>query len=141
MKVILCFILLCSALLVRGQEIDTLVAKQFLKSNLPALVSLNKEKILAQTHYPLVVGDKKLTKEQFKLILDKVFNADLRKELGTKGIHDIDAWEMLNDTSPTYMLVCYEGLEEQYEAVVFCFLQYNGQWQLNKIDYHKRGEE
>lgn len=124
-----------------SQELDTTLAKQFIQQTLPAFVSLNKEKILVQTHYPIPVGDKKLTKEQFKLVLDKTFSPELRQELAKKGIKDIDAWEMLNDTTPTYMLVCYDGLDPQYEAVVLCFFQYNGKWLLNKIDYHKAGEE
>jgi hypothetical protein len=116
---------------------DTLEAKKFWADNIANIVSFNKDKILTQIHFPLKVGDKKFTKEQFKPVMDKYLNQDLRNELKTKDIRAIDAWKMVDDEGQTYMLVCYKGIEPQYSAAVLCFLQYNGKWLLNQIDYHK----
>lgn len=119
---------------------DTLEARKFWEDNIANIVSFNKEKILAQIHFPLAVGNKKFTKEQFKPVMDKYLNQELRTELSKKDIRSIDAWQMLGDETQTYMLVCYKGIEPQYEAAVLCFLQYNGKWMLNHIDYHQKEE-
>lgn len=116
---------------------DTLEAKNFWADNIANIVSFNKEKILTQIHFPLKVGDKKFTKEQFKVVMDKYLGPDLRNELKAKDIRSIDAWQMMDDETQTYMIVCYKGIEAQYSAVVLCFLQYNGKWMLNQMDYHK----
>jgi len=117
---------------------DTVEARKFWNDNIANIVSMNKEKILTQIHFPLEVGSKKFTKEQFKPVMDKYLNAEIRAELSKKDIKSIDAWKMMGDETQTYMLVCYKGLEPQYEAAVLCFLQYNGKWMLNHIDYHKK---
>jgi hypothetical protein len=120
---------------------DKLEAKNFWADNITNIVEYKKELILTQIHFPLKVGDKKLTKEQFKLVMDKHLSPELRAELGEKDIESIDAWTMGEDLTQTYMIVCRKGLEVQYEAAVLCFLQYNGKWMLNQIDYHKKESE
>lgn len=119
---------------------DTLEAHHFWNDNIANIVSFNKEKILSQIHFPLEAGNKKFTKEQFRLVMDHYLNQELRAELSKKDIRSIDAWKMMGDETQTYMITCYKGLEPQYEAVVLCFLQYNGKWMLNHMDYHKREE-
>lgn len=124
-----------------SQLTDTLEAKNFWADNIKNIVEYKKEAILAQIHFPLKVGDKKLTKEQFRLVMDKHFSPELRTELNKKNIRSIDAWKMSDDLTQTYMIVCYKGLDPQYEAAVLCFLQYNGKWMLNQIDYHQKENE
>ncbi len=116
---------------------DTLVAKKFWADNIHNMVTLNKSQILLQTHFPIEVADKKLTKEQFKLSLDKYFNQELRDELSKKTIDDIDAWTMYEGSTQTYMIVCYNGMIEGYDALVLNFLQYNGKWMLDGLSYQK----
>ncbi len=120
---------------------DTVEAQNFWNNNIANIVSFNKEKILTQIHFPLEAGTRKFTKDQFRMVMDKYLNTELRAELGKKDIRSIDAWKMMGDETQTYMIVCYEGLEAQYEAAVLCFLQYNGEWLLNQIDYHSKKEE
>ncbi|WP_430405305.1 hypothetical protein [Fluviicola sp.] len=124
-----------------SQLTDKVEAKNFWTDNIRNIVEYNKEAVLAQIHFPLKVGDKKLTKDQFKVVMDKHFNPELRRELSTKDIESIDAWKMGDDLTQTYMIVCRKGLDAQYEAAVLCFLQYNGKWMLNQIDYHKKENE
>ncbi|WP_341903764.1 hypothetical protein [Fluviicola taffensis] len=124
-----------------SQLTDKVEAKNFWTDNIRNIVEYNKEDVLAQIHFPLKVGDKKLTKDQFRVVMDKHFNPELRRELSTKDIESIDAWKMGDDLTQTYMIVCRKGLDAQYEAAVLCFLQYNGKWMLNQIDYHKKENE
>jgi len=124
-----------------AQLTDKQEAQNFWADNIQNIVEYKKEAILAQIHFPLKVGDKKLTKEQFKLVMDKHFSPELRTELGKKDIESIDAWKMGDDLTQTYMIVCRKGLDPQYEAAVLCFLQYNGKWMLNQIDYRKKENE
>lgn len=140
MKSLLLLFFLSAATIGFSQLKDTVEARNFWNDNMANIISYNKEKILAQIHFPLEVGSKKFTKEQFKPVMDKYLNAELRAELGKKDIQSIDAWKMLGDETQTYMIVCYKGLEAEYEAAVLCFLQYNGKWMLNHIDYHKKEE-
>lgn len=141
MKGLLLLFFLSAATSGFSQLEDTLEAKKFWADNIKNIVEYKKELILTQIQFPLKVGDKKLTKEQFKLVMDKHFSPELRKELGGKDIKSIDAWKMSDDSTQTYMIVCYKGLDPQYEAAVLCFLQYNGKWMLNQIDYHKKENE
>lgn len=138
MKRVLLLLFMSCSLSSFSQLKDTIEAQDFWADNIANIVSFNKEKILTQIHFPLEVGGKKFTKEQFKPVMEKHLNAEIRAELGKQDVTDIDAWKMYGDETQTYMLVCYKGLEPQYEAAVFCFLQYNGKWMLNRIDYHKR---
>lgn len=116
---------------------DTLEARKFWEDNIANIVSFNQEKIVAQIHFPLEVGSKKITREQFRPVINKYLNQELRTELSKKDIKSIDAWQMSDDETQTYMIVCYKGLEPQFEAVVLCFLQYNGKWMLNRLDYQE----
>ena len=141
MKRLLILFFVCCSISSFSQLKDTLEAKNFWNDNIANIVSFNKEKILSQIHFPLEVGNKKYTRDQFRLEMDKYLNAELRAELSKKDIQSIDAWKMMGDETQTYMIVCYKGLETQYEAAVLCFLQYNGKWLLNHIDYHYKKEE
>jgi len=116
---------------------DTLEAKRFWADNIQNIIELNKQKILAQTNFPLIINDERIDKEQFESELDKHFTARIRYELQSLPFPTrLKAWYIGDDATPTYMVPCLEILDkEHYLAVVFVFYQYNGKWKLKEIDY------
>ncbi|MDH4474137.1 MAG: hypothetical protein QE487_16130 [Fluviicola sp.] len=122
-----------------AQVSDTTVARAFWNDNIQTIVKANVTKVLTQTHYPLEVktGQKreKLTKEQFKTRYKSIFTSTIVAELASEDIDAIDAFTMGDDETETYMLACMLS-EESDAAIVLCFKQFNGKWQLYLVDYH-----
>jgi hypothetical protein len=114
---------------------DTIEAKKFWNDNIQAIVNLDRAKIIFQTNFPLEIriGDELWSKDDFNANLEKVFTKEVREELKSGSIDNIDAWIMLEDESDTYMVVCYSEFEE-YSVLVLMFKQYDGNWKLYGID-------
>lgn len=122
-----------------AQVSDTTVARAFWNDNIQAILKADVAKVLSQTHYPLEVNNgqkrEKLTKEQFKARYKSIFTSTIVAELASEDIDAIDAFTMGDDDTETYMLACMLS-EENDSAVVLCFKQFNGKWQLYLVDYH-----
>lgn len=117
-----------------SQYLDTVIAKKFWSDNIQNIVHFDKQKILAQTHFPIKVGEKILTAKQFELSINQLFQPELRDELSHMDINEIDAWVMYEDPTPTYMIVCNKGVGD-HESVLFSFFQYDGNWMLQGMTY------
>jgi len=117
---------------------DTLEAKKFWADNIQAIINLDKTKIISQTNFPLEINiDEELwSKDDFTARLDNLYTAEFRDELKSGSIDNIDAWTMFEDESDTYMLVSFSKFEE-YDALVFMFKQFDGNWKLYGIDMQK----
>ena len=137
MKIVLLFLFFGWSFSGFSQLTDTLEAEKFWSDNIQNIVSFNKEKILAQTHFPIKVGEKFMTRKQFEPIIEQLFSQELRNELAEQTIENIDAWVMFDDTTPTYMIVCFEGIGN-HESVQFNFFQYEEKWMLNGVTYFER---
>lgn len=139
MKTLLTVLLLAVSGIASAQLKDTLEAERFWADNIQNIVQGKKELVLQQVHFPIRVAGKDLTKAQFQKMYDQLFPEALKADLGEMDVLDIDAWVMLYDTTPTYMIVSYEGYDpDVYEALVLCFLQYDGKWMLNRMDYQPK---
>lgn len=120
----------------RDQLKDTLEAKRFWANNIHNIIEGNKNKILDQTNFPLIIQDERVEKEQFEAELEKHFTAKIRSELKAASFTRLKAWYIGDDVTPTYMVPCLElSDQELYLAVVFIFFQYKGEWKLKEIVY------
>lgn len=115
---------------------DTLELRRFWADNIQHIIALNKEKILEQTKFPLSIQSKWIEKEQFEQELENHFTKEIRAELKAVAFKRVRTWYIGDDTTPTYMVACWETKDKEHSVfVVFSFFQYNGQWKLMSIDY------
>lgn len=86
-------------------------AQSFWDSNIGAITTLDIEKIVTQTDFPLeiVKNDKRtsLTPSEFRTRIKEFFNENVISQLKTQSINNIDAWVMSEDEGQTYMIVCF----------------------------------
>ncbi len=123
-----------------AQLSDLKEAQSFWDNNIVAITTLDIEKIVAQTNFPLEIdkNEKKtsLTSSEFRTRIKEFFNESVISQLKTQSINNIDAWVMSEDVGQTYMIVCF--LEDpSFDAVVFSFKQFDGSWKLYAINYQK----
>lgn len=119
----------------KDQLRDTLEAKKFWADNIQNIIEFDQEKILDQTHFPLIINDERFTEEQFKPELTKHFNPKVRSELKRVSFSRLKAWYIGDDVTPTYMIICFDGIEKQFFSVGFIFFQFDGEWKLKEITY------
>jgi len=121
-----------------SQISDVAEAQNFWDNNIQAIIRLDADKIISQTKFPLnmLASGDELTAEEFKGKLNQVFTDAVRIDLRGGSISNIDAWVMSEDDSETYMVACTNPSDD-YDAVVFLFKEFDGNWLLYGIDYQK----
>lgn len=99
------------SLAVHAQLTDRKEAQNFWDNNIGAITTLDIEKIIAHTNFPLeiVKNDKRtsLTPSEFKIRIKEFFDENVISQLKTQSINNIDAWVMSEDEGQTYMIVCF----------------------------------
>lgn len=117
-----------------AQPADKELAKQFWNDNIAAIAHGNKNRVIAQVHYPLIVNKSKKeewSKEKFIKRYETLFTESVTTELRNGSIKDI--WQMNTDKPSIYMISCSESAESM-TTFVFYFKQFNGKWLLYQVD-------
>lgn len=116
---------------------DTVEARRFWNDNIRNIIELDREKILEQTNFPLIIQDNRIEKEQFKLELERYFTEKIRSELKKASLRRLTSWYLLDDSTPTYILPCCEIDDKRtYSMMTLMFFQYGGQWKLKEIVFN-----
>lgn len=117
-----------------AQPADKELAKQFWNDNIAAIAHGNKNRVIAQVHYPLIVNKTKReewSKEKFIKRYETIFTESVTSELRNGSIKDI--WQMNSDKPSIYMISCAESAESM-TTFIFYFKQFNGKWMLYQVD-------
>ena len=136
MKNVMCTLFLFFSVLSNAQIQNQDEADKFWGDNILAIVQLNKEKIIAQTNFPLDIniGEEYWNQEKFSGLVDVLFSQDVRTDLRTGSSASIDAWTLGDDEGETYMVVCNVAYKE-FIVEVLMFKQFEGVWKLYGIDF------
>lgn len=117
-----------------AQPTDKEAAKQFWNDNIAAIAHGNKNRVIAQVHYPLIVHKTKTeewSKEKFIKRYETLFTESVTTELRNGSYKDI--WQMNSDKPSIYMVSCSESAESM-TTFIFYFKQFNGKWMLYQVD-------
>lgn len=131
---LLLFVFLTGAFRLMAQPTDKEAAKQFWNDNIAAIAHGNKNRVIAQVHYPLIVHKTKTeewSKEKFIKRYETLFTESVTTELRNGSYKDI--WQMNSDKPSIYMVSCSESAESM-TTFIFYFKQFNGKWMLYQVD-------
>lgn len=133
-RCLLLLFLVGSVFRLAAQPADKEMAKQFWNDNISAIAHGNKNRVIAQVHYPLIVNKAKSeqwSKEKFIKRYETIFTETVTSELRNGSIKDI--WQMNTDKPSIYMISCSESAESM-TTFIFYFKQFNGKWMLYQVD-------